>query len=98
MSSKKNNNLLGLIAFIAMFINFVYWVIQIINKQDLVTINGRLISIAQFVATILLTIVVLVVSYSWAKGQKKAWFICWVVFAIITILAILVGFGSNLAN
>ena len=98
MASKKNSSLLGLIAFIAMFINFIYWLICIINKQEWVTIGGRIIDIAQFIATIFLTIVVLVVSYDWAKGQKKIWFYFWIAFAVITVLAICIGFGSNLAN
>lgn len=98
MASKKNSNVLGLLAFIAMFINFIYWLIQIINQQGWITINGRLIDVAQFIATVLLTIVVLVVSYDWAKKQKQVWFILWIVFAVITVLAICIGFGSNLAN
>ena len=98
MASKKNSNVLGLLAFIAMFINFIYWLIQIINQQGWITINGRLIDVAQFIATVLLTIVVLVVSYDWAKKQKQVWFILWIIFAVITVLAICTGFGSNLAN
>lgn len=98
MASKKNSSLLGLIAFIAMFINFIYWLICIINKQGWVTIGGRIIDIAYFIANILLTIVVLVVSYDWAKGQKKIWFYFWIAFAVITVLAICIGIGSNLAN
>ena len=98
MASKKNSSLLGLIAFIAMFINLIYWLICIINKQGWITIGGRIIDIAQFIATIFLTIVVLVVSYDWAKGQKKIWFYFWIAFAVITVLAICIGFGSNLAN
>lgn len=98
MASKKNSNVLGLLAFIAMFINFIYWLIQIINERGWITINGRLIDVAQFIATVLLTIVVLVVSYDWAKKQKQVWFILWIVFAVITVLAICIGFGSNLAN
>lgn len=98
MASKKNSNVLGLLAFIAMFINFIYWLIQIINQQGWITINGRLIDVAQFIATVLLTIVVLVVSYDWAKKQKQVWFILWIIFAVITVLAICIGFGSNLAN
>ena len=98
MASKKNSNVLGLLAFIAMFNDFIYWLIQIINQQGWITINGRLIDVAQFIATVLLTIVVLVVSYDWAKKQKQVWFILWIIFAVITVLAICIGFGSNLAN
>lgn len=98
MASKKNSSLLGLIAFIAMFINFIYWIICIINDKGWITIGGRIIDIAHFIANIFLTIVVLVVSYDWAKGQKKIWFYFWIAFAVITVLAICIGFGSNLAN
>ena len=98
MASKKNNNILGLLAFIAMFINFVYWLICIINNQGWITINGKLISIMLFVATCLLTAVVLIVAYGWAKAQTKVWYILFWVFAIISICAIVLGLGSNLAN
>ena len=39
MASKKSSNMLGLIAFIAMFINFVYWIISIINSSMYVSRN-----------------------------------------------------------
>ncbi len=97
-SKSSRDQILGLLAFIAMFINFIYWIICIINNQGWITIGGRLISVMQFVATILLTVVVLVIAYDWAKRQKKTWYIIYWIFAIITILAILVGFGTNLAN
>ncbi len=103
-SSSKNSNkssrdqILGLLAFIAMFLNFIYWIICIINNQGWITIGGRLISVMQFIATILLTVVVLVVAYQWAKKQQKTWYVLYWVFAIISVLAILVGFGTNLAN
>lgn len=98
MATKKNSNLLGLLAFIAMFINFIYWIICIINNQGWITIGGRIIDLAEFIAIILLTIVVLFVSYDWAKGQKKVWFYFWIAFAVISVLAICIGFGTNLAN
>lgn len=98
MASKKSSNMLGLIAFIAMFINFVYWIISIINSRGWINISGRLIDISLFIATVFLTIVVLVVAYDWAKSQSKVWYILFWVFAIITVLAIVLGLGSNLAN
>jgi hypothetical protein len=99
MSSKKSNaTTLGLLAFVAMFINFVYWIICIINNQGWITIGGRFIDVMLFISTCLLTAVVLIVAYGWAKGQSKVWYIFYWVFAIITILAICVGFGTNLAN
>lgn len=99
MASKSDNKaILGLLAFVAMFLNFIYWIICIINNQGWITISGTLINLMQFIATVLLTIVVLIVAYGWAKGQKKVWYILFWVFAIISILAICAGLGSNLAN
>ncbi len=97
-SKSGRDQILGLLAFIAMFLNFIYWIICIINNQGWITIGGSLINIMQFIATILLTAVVLVVAYQWAKKQQKTWYILYWIFAIISVLAILVGFGTNLAN
>lgn len=96
--AKGKTGLLGLCAFVAMVLNFINWCIQVINNMGWVTIGGSLLGIMSAVASLLLTGVVLVVAYDFASRQTKGWKILYWVLAIITILSILVGLGSNFAK
>lgn len=96
--AKSNRSILGLLAFVALVLNFVFWIIKMINHFGWITIGGTVINALTLIASILLTIVVLAIAYDYAKARKGTtifWWIC----AIITVLSMILGSGFiNLAK
>lgn len=89
MAKKGKTGFLGMFAFGAMLFNAVAWILSCCN------LNGKVTSVLQGIASILLIIVALVVAYDFANKQKKVWRIIYWVLAILTICAVLFGVGYN---
>ncbi len=88
---------LGFIAFVAIIlvaIAYIFVGLQAAFNSWNVNISfGRVPGILQWISSIMLTGIVVYLSYDFAMRQSKAWRIIWWVLAIIAILAVL-GFGG----
>ncbi len=88
---------LGLVAFVAIIlvaIAYIFVGIQAAFTAWGVSFSfGRVPGLLQWISSILLTGIVVYLSYDYAMKQTKTWRIIWWVLAIIAILAVL-GFGG----
>lgn len=98
MAKKGKTGSLGLWAFIAIVLNAIAWLWQFIETafKFSVTISGHsLSSILSVIASLALSIIVLLVAYDFAERQSTFWRVIYWILAIATILAILFGIGHN---
>lgn len=91
MSRKGRTGYLGMFAFVAIVLNAIAWIIQIILTA--LRVDNSIGGILTGVASVLLLIVVLVSAYDFASRQTKFWRIVFWILAIISLLAIFLGVG-----
>lgn len=96
MAKKGKTGYLGMIAFGAMLINAIAWLLKIIfealNTQIIVA-GQPLQNLLTGISSLLLLIVAIVVAYDFAERQTKGWRIVFWVLTIISLLAIFFGLG-----
>lgn len=98
MAKKGKTGSLGLWAFVAIVLNAVAWLLQVLETAFNLhmAINGHSIpTILTAVASLALSIIVLLVAHDFAERQSLLWRVLYWVLAIATILAILFGIGHN---
>ncbi len=88
---------LGFVAFVAIILVAIAYIFvgleACFNSWNLNFSFGRIPGLLQWISSILLTCIVVYLSYDFAMRQSKTWRIIWWVLAIIAILAVL-GFGG----
>ncbi len=89
MAKKGSTGLLGMVAFIAIILNAVAWLLVSLD------LGGNISAIMTAVASIALLLVVLYVAYDFAKKQTQLWRIIFYVLAILSIAAVLFGTGRS---
>lgn len=92
MAKKGKTGVLGFLAFGAMILNAVAWLLRALD------ITGDVTVVVDGLASISLVIVALVVAYDFAKRQTSVWRIIYWILAILTVCAILFGVGANFVN
>lgn len=92
MAKKGKTGVLGFLAFGAMILNAIAWLLRTLD------ITGDVTVVVDGLASISLVIVALVVAYDFAKRQTSIWRIIYWILAILTVCAILFGVGANFVN
>ena len=96
MAKTGKTGIFGLLAFAAIILNAVAWVVTVILNA--LKLNSTIGGILTGVASLFLLVVTIYVSYDFAKRQKKVWRIIWWVLVIVSILAVVCGVGVNVLN
>lgn len=87
---------MGFFAFVALIFNALAWLIGTVLGWFEST--ARIGSMLSYLASLILTVLVVYVAHGYAKRLTKTWRIIYWVIAIVSILSILVGFGYNFAK
>lgn len=98
MAKKGKTGSLGLWAFVAIVLNAIAWLWNLIETafKFSVTISGKsLSSILTAIASLALSLIVLLVAHDFAERQSTFWRVLYWILAIATILSILFGIGYN---
>ena len=93
MAKTGRTGIFGLLAYVAICLNAIAWVLRIIAQWV-----GELSSVANIcvsISSLFLLAVVIYVSYDFARRQTKGWRILWWVLVIVSLLAVFVGIGVN---
>ena len=97
MAKKGKTGTLGLIAFIAVILVAIAYIFvgleAMFNSWGLSVSFGKIPSILQWLSSIMLTCIVVYLSYDFAMKQTKVWRVIWWIIAIIAILSVL-GLGG----
>ena len=94
MAKTGKTGIFGLLAFVAIILNAVAWVLQILATyvwNAFAPFAGLCVGIA----SLFLLAVTIYVSYDFAKRQKKCWRIVWWVLVVVSLLAVFFGIGAN---
>ena len=95
MAKQGKTGGLGMVAFIAIIVNAVCWLVIVLNNALNLGMNNRIPNVLSALASLALLIVVAIVAYDFAKHQDKGWRIVYWVIVIISLCAVLFGVGVN---
>ena len=95
MAKQGRTGGLGMVAFIAIVVNAVCWLVIVLNNALKLGLPNRIPNVLSALASLALLIVVAIVAYDFAKHQSKGWRITYWVIVIISLCAVLFGVGVN---
>ncbi len=96
MARKGRTGYLGMLAFGAMLLNAIAWLLKVIFdacKLNVTVAGQPLQNIFTGIASIFLLIVVIFVAFDFANKQTKGWRILFWILAIVSLLSIFFGLG-----
>lgn len=101
MAAKQGKTgVLGLVAFAAICLNALAWLLSCIFEWANISINignASLQSLLTAIANLMLLFVTIFVAHDFASKQSKTWRIIFWVLAISSLLAVFIGVGVNFA-
>ncbi|MDE7106467.1 MAG: hypothetical protein K2O22_04810 [Anaeroplasmataceae bacterium] len=94
MAKTGRTGIFGLLAYAAIILNALAWVLKILADY-LWDAFRPFANLFVGVASLFLLAVAIYVSYDFAKHQKKCWRILWWVLVIISLVSVFFGIGTN---
>lgn len=86
--AKKENNILGVLAFVSLLLSAICMLIVLINNTGWITIGGQIPNLLQLVSYICLVIVVIMVGWSYASTLSNTWRIIYIVIVVLAVLGV----------